>query len=109
MIPWTNPGSPTNPIIMVEGAIIVFSVKWTGASSVTVSAITCYKNESDISSTAFASGSTSASGDTITWKPLTAIVGDGGEVYIVASKCAVDSNTDVVKTYIKILADEAEA
>ena len=104
---WTVPGSPTSPIIMIEGDVITFSVKYTGASSAAASAITCYKGETDISSTAFA-GSTSESGDTVTWKALTAGASDGGEVYIVASKCTVDTNTLTVKTYIKIVPDESE-
>ena len=105
---WTVPGSPSNPVEMIENDIITFSVKYVGSTSATVSAITAYKDGTDITSTAFASGSTAASGDTVTWKPLTAAAGDGGEVYIIATKGTVDSNTETRKTFIKILSDEGE-
>lgn len=105
---WTIPGSPSNPIEMIESDIITYSVKYVGSTSATVSAITAYKDGTDISTTAFASGSTSASGNTVTWKPLTAASGDGGEVYIVATKGTVDTNTETRKSYIKILTDEGE-
>jgi len=105
---WTVPGSPSNPIEMIESDIITFSVKFVGSTSATVSAITAYKDGTDITATAFASGSTSAAGNTVTWKPLTAASGDGGEVYIIASKCTVDTQTETRKTYIKILTDEGE-
>ncbi len=101
---WTIPGSPSNPILAIEGESRTLAVKWTGGETVAVVAITCYKNESDYSTTAFPSGSTSVSGDTVTWKPLVITAGDGGEIYIIASKCTVDGDTLIVRTYIQILA-----
>ena len=104
---WTVPGSPSNPVEMIEGDVITYSVKYVGSTSATVSAITAYKDGTDISTTAF-SGDTAAAGNVLTWKALTAASGDGGEVYIVATKGTVDSNTDSRKTYIRILTDEGE-
>lgn len=105
---WTIPGSPTNPIYMVEGETITWSVLWTDADSAVVSAISATKDESDYTSTCFPSGSTSQSGNIITWKPLLAVAGDGGESYVVASKCTVDGNTEIRKSLVHILSDETE-
>lgn len=106
---WTVPGSPENPLYLIEGESITFSVKWEGATTATVSAISCFKDGVTNTSTAFPSGSTSESDNTVTWKPLVAGATDGGSTYVVVSKCTVDSNTEIRKTMFHILADEAES
>lgn len=109
MTNWTIPGSPTNPILWTVGDSVPLSLQFTGATTVTVTEIKCYKNETDYTSTAFPSGSTAAAGDTVTSKPLLGVANDGDEVYIIAWKCGVDSNTEVRKTYVKIEAAETES
>ena len=97
-----------SPIAMIEGEIITYSLTWQGASSLSSPTAVVYKDKTDISSTAMASGSHSVSGNVQTLKPLTAITTDGGKIYVVVIKCTVDGNNEARKLIVKIIKDEAE-
>lgn len=77
-----------------ENASIPWSVSFPWATTVTVSTVKVFKKgtTTDIASTVMPSGSHSASGNTITLKPLTALT--GGESYIISMTVSVDGVTD---------------
>jgi len=91
-----------SPITMVEGETITFSVRWLGATSVSSTTATVYRRNSDYTSTAMPSGSTSESGSISTLKPLVAASGDGGTSYILAISATVDGNTEIRKCEVVI-------
>jgi len=93
--------------VMVEGESITFSVQFIGATTVSSPDTKCYKNGSDYSGTAL-SGSSSASGDTVTCETVTAQPGDGGSVYVVTVSALVDGNTEMRKFLVRVVSPEDE-
>lgn len=93
---WLN----ESPVTVVAGATRTYTVTYEGASSVSSPSAIAYKDGTDVSATVFPSGSITASGTTVTMKPLTAL--SGGEVYVIAITATVDGNTDVRK--LKVIA-----
>ena len=89
---------------MIEGEALTFSVQFLGATTVANPETKCYRNGADYSSTAL-SGSDSASGDTVTCKTVTAQANDGGSVYVMRVKAAVDGNTEMRKFLIRIVGE----
>lgn len=104
---WTIPGSEDNPIYVTESDVINYVVTYEGTPSA-VSSVTVWRDGTDITSTAMASGSNSASGKTVSWKPLTFGTNDGGTRYVVTTKATVDGNTENRKTLFHVLSKSAE-
>lgn len=97
-----------NPISMIEGESIVFGVLYEGATSVSSSSVTIYKNGTDITSTA-APGSSSESGNVVTMPQITAGSSDGGDKYVLVISATVDGNTELRKCLINVLEASAES
>ncbi|MBN2045437.1 MAG: hypothetical protein JW757_10490 [Anaerolineales bacterium] len=93
--------------VMVEGEALTFSVQFIGATTVASPDTKCYKNGTDYSSTAL-SGSSSASGDTVTCETVTAQANDAGTVYVMVVSATVDGNTEIRKFLIRIVGPEDE-
>ena len=98
-----------SPKQMIEGETITYSLTWNGASSLSSPTAVVYKDASDITSTAMASGSHTVSGNVQTLKALTAGVNDGDKIYVVIIQCVVDGNTERRKLIVNILKDETAA
>lgn len=77
------------------GESLTFTLTYLGASSVSSVTATVYQNKTDVTSTVMPAGSTSASGNVATLKPLTAMT--GGKKYVVSVSATVDGNTVVKK------------
>lgn len=107
---WTIPGSEADPVFIVEGEIITYGVVFEGKPSA-VTSVTVYKDgsDTDYSGTAMPTGGNSISGKTVVWKALNGISGDGGSYYIVATKAVVDGNTEVRKTFFRVVSDEGKS
>lgn len=91
--PWVNEGIPVQ---QGEDATIAWSVRWDYATTVgsTTKTVKVFKKGSstDGASTYMPSGSHTASGNILTMKPLTALV--GGEKFIISILIDVDGQTD---------------
>ena len=99
-----------SPIDMIEGEIITYTVTWEDAISLSSPTAIVYRRAEDITSTVMASGSHSVSGNVQTLKPITAIAGDGGSIYVVDIQVVVDGlNTEIRKLLINILKDKEGA
>ena len=82
-----------SPIYQGENATVPYSITFPWATTVGSSpTVVVYKNGTDVTSTAMPSGSHSASGKTLTLKPLTALL--GGETYIIDILATIDSVVD---------------
>jgi len=97
-----------SPESMIEGTKMTYSVTFQGAGSVSSVTGVAYKDGTDISSTVFPSGSTSASGNVATLKELVAGDNDGGKIYVVIIGAVVDSNTEKRKLIVNIVKASAE-
>ena len=84
-----------SPVILVAGETRTFTVVFQGVTAVTSPSAIVYKGGADVSSTVMPSGSASASGNTATLKPLTALT--AGETYVVAVTATCDGDTRIVK------------
>lgn len=91
---------------VVEGESITFSITYSGATAVSSVSAKVYRRTTDVTSSVMPSGSTSASGNVATLKPVTAMV--GGNDYVVAVTATVDGNTRIKKFTIKCQKDEAK-
>jgi hypothetical protein len=69
-----------------------------GVTTVTSPSAKVYKNGTEVTSTIMPAGSATASGNTATLKPVTALT--GGEYYVVAVTATCDGDTRVVKFVI---------
>lgn len=81
-----------SPIYQGAGATVPYTVTFPWATTAASPVATVYMNEADVTSTVMPSGSATASGNTITLKPLTALT--GGETYIVAIAATIDGVAD---------------
>ena len=95
-----------DPLEMIEGEVVTFSVTFEGITACSSPTAKVYRNETDVTSTAMATGSHSASGNVVTLKPLTAGTSDGGEIYVVVVQATADGNTEKRKVRVYILKDE---
>jgi len=87
---------------MAEGEKLTFSITFKGAVSVSSPSVVVYKNGLDVTSTVMPSGSNTVSANVVTMKPLIAIAGDGGQIYVVACSAIVDGNTEIRKVQINV-------
>lgn len=85
---WTSP----KKVSQVEGTSRTWAVDFRGYTTVAVSSVTVYLNETDVTSTAMPAGSHAVNGTIITLKPLTALI--GGETYVVRVLATCDGDTD---------------
>jgi len=86
-----------SPLEVIEGSTITIQcVYW---DTPTLPDATVYKNRADVTSTAMPSGSHSNSGDIVTLKPLTALV--GGNRYIIDVEATVGGNIYLKKIMVK--------
>jgi len=81
-----------SPIYQGAGATVTYSIQFPWATTCATPTIAAYKGGTTVTTTVFPSGSASASGNTITLAPLTALT--GGEAYIISIVDAVDGVTD---------------
>ena len=88
-----------SPLVSVAGETTTYSVTYLGSSSVSSVTGTVYQNKSDVTSTIMPSGSTSASGNVATLKPITAMT--GGKKYVITVTATVDGNVVVKKFMIR--------
>jgi hypothetical protein len=95
---WLN----ESPVVLVAGASRTYTITYEGVAAVTSPSAIAYKDSTDVSGTVFPAGSITASGATVTLKPLTGLL--GGEVYVIAITATADGNLDVRK--LKVLAVE---
>jgi hypothetical protein len=96
-----------SPIYQVEGATITYTVTFEGVTTVSSPALVVWKNGTDYSSTAAPSGSTTASLNVVTLKPILAVATDGGQKYICTVTASDGTNTQVRKFEI-VVVDAAE-
>jgi hypothetical protein len=90
-----------SPIALVAGTAYTLSLTWLGATTVTVTSATVYRNGVDVTSTNMPSGSHSASGNVATFKPLTALVAN--TTLIIIFTCVVDTtNTEIRKLRVEV-------
>lgn len=98
-----------SPIPITEGEAFTFSVDWLGASEASGTTVVVYKDDIDISSDVFVSGDDHLeSGNVSILKKLTAKDGDGGERYVMAVKCTIDTNTEIRKCLFIVISKSAE-
>ena len=98
-----------SPIYAVETDSVTFACTfWTTVSSVT--AVTCYVNKQDKTSTLMPSGSHSVSGKVATLKPLaiSALTGAGGRRIVVNVKVVINSDTVTKQFVVIVRKDEVE-
>lgn len=89
-----------SPIVMVAGESKTFTITYEDAAAVSSPSALAYKDGTDVTSTLFPAGSITASGVTVTLKPLTGLI--GGDVYVINVTATVDGSTVIKK--IKIIA-----
>ncbi len=97
-----------SPISQIEGEVVIYSLTWQGASSLSNAGAKVFKDGTDITSTAMASGSHAVSGNVQTFKPLTAGGNDGKKKYVVVPSCTVDGNTEKRKLIVTIVKESEE-
>jgi len=73
------------PIQIAAGDTLTVTVTYLGASSVSTPVGTIYQGSKDVSATCMPTGTASASGNVITLKPITAVVGNKKYVVTVAT------------------------
>lgn len=98
-----------SPVYAIETDSVTFSCNfWTTVSSVT--AVTCYVNKQDKTSTLMPSGSHSASGSVVTLKALaiSALTGAGGKRIIINVKVVINSDTITKQIVVIVRKDEIE-
>jgi len=84
-----------SPVTMVAGETRTFTMAYVGQATVSSPVATVYKGTSDGTTVCMPSGTASASGNVVTLKPMTGVV--GGETYIVAVTTTIGGNTDIRK------------
>lgn len=85
---------PSDTITMTAGESITFNLTFQGASTVSSPSIKVYANKADVTSTICPAGSTTASGNVVTTKPV--VMPSNPAIRYVAEVTAnVDGNTEV--------------
>lgn len=102
-----NPWLRESPIDQIEGSdiSIAYTVVFNGYTTVTVNAITVYKDGEDVTSTVMPSGGHTVSGNRLTMKKLTALAYPG--VYVIKIAVDVDGQDDGWK--LKVRAQSASS
>lgn len=95
-----------SPRYTVAGESLTMTWVFEGATACSAPAVTAYKDGTTITSTLFPTNTPSASGNTVTFSPLTGMV--GGDRYVVALTVTVDGSTRVVKLVVICAAIEDE-
>ena len=75
------------------------SIQYDDYSTVTVSAVYVFRNNTDVTSTVMPSGSHSVSNNVLTMKPITAI--NGGDTYLIDISVTVPGG-DIVQRWIEV-------
>lgn len=91
-----------SPRYTVAGESLTMVWVFEGATSVSNPSVAGYKDGTDVTSTLFPTNSPSASGNTVTFSPLTGMV--GGDTYVVVLTATVDGSTRLTKIVIKTAA-----
>lgn len=94
-----------SPKTLVEGEGITYSITYLNATTCSSPSAIVYRNgNNDVTSTVMPSGSHSATGNVVTLKPITGLVGNA--TYIIAVTATVDGNTRVKKIKLIVQKDE---
>jgi hypothetical protein len=99
-----------NPLTMIEGEEIAFSVTWAGAAALADPASKVFQDGVEVTNSVMVSGdSDSVNGNVQTLKRITALDGDGGSCYVVEICANVDNNIEKRKLLIQIVKPGDEA
>lgn len=95
-----------SPRYTVAGESLTMAWVFEGASSVSSPSVVAYKDGTLVTDTLFPTNSPTASGNAVTFSPLTGMV--GGDTYVVVLSATVDGSTRVVKLVVKTAAASDE-
>lgn len=90
-----------SPLFLVAGESRTLQLTYQGVTTCATPSVVAYKNGADVSSTVMPAGSHTASTNTVTLKPLTALT--AGETYVLAVTATCDGDTRVVKVVVHVL------
>lgn len=89
-----------SPLERAEGITETFTLKVIGAGTLSSPSAKAYKKKVDLTSTVFPSGSITASGNIVTLKPATGLVGTSN--YVIAVTVTESGNIHVYKWEIRV-------
>ena len=95
-----------SPRYTVAGESLTMLWVFEGATSVSSPVVTGYKDGTAVTSTLFPTNTPTASGNAVTFSPLTGMV--GGDTYVVVLSATVDGSTRLIKLVVKTAAAEDE-
>lgn len=92
---WAN----ESPLERAEGITETFTLRVLGGGTVSSPSAKVYKKKKDVTATVMPSGTTTASVDTVTLKPITAL--SGNSKYVIDVTATVNSDVKVYKFMIR--------
>ena len=92
-----GPWAQESPVVQVAGESITYVCTFLGGKVISAvgSTPTAYKNRTSVTSTVFPAGTTSATANQVTLKPLTSLT--GGSRYVIVVSVTLDGNTTIKK------------